>query len=78
VLDAVQAGMFNIYAVSKVDQAMGLLAGEETGSADGSGHYPEGTINARVVGRLREIAELQRDDESSSNEADESKPASRT
>jgi len=39
------------------------LAGEETGLADKAGHFPEGTINARVVGRLREIAELQRDDE---------------
>lgn len=61
VLEAVRAGQFNIYAVSHVDQALGLLAGDEPGSADEQGHFPEGTINARVVDRLREIAE--RDDE---------------
>lgn len=61
VLEAVRAGQFNIYAVSHVDQALGLLAGDEPGIADDQGHFPEGTINARVVDRLREIAE--RDDE---------------
>ncbi|MFO7703857.1 MAG: AAA family ATPase [Halopseudomonas sp.] len=66
VLEAVRAGQFNIYAVSHVDQALGLLAGDEPGSADEQGHFPEGTINARVVDRLREIAE--RDDEEEGDE----------
>lgn len=77
VLDAVKAGMFNIYAVSQVDQAMGLLAGEETGVADSAGHYPDGTINARVVGRLREIAELQRDDHSNATDKADTELAGR-
>ncbi|MFT6431937.1 MAG: putative ATP-dependent protease [Halopseudomonas sp.] len=77
VLDAVRDGMFNIYAVRQVDQAMGLLAGEETGAADKDGHFPEGTINARVVGRLREIADLQRDDEGSATDKADTRPASR-
>jgi predicted ATP-dependent protease len=77
VLDAVRDGMFNIYAVRQVDQAMGLLAGEETGVADKDGHFPEGTINARVVGRLREIADLQRDDEGSATDKTDTRPASR-
>lgn len=63
VLSAVRAGQFNIYAVSHVDQALGLLAGAEPGSADADGHFPEGTINARVVDRLREIAERDAEEE---------------
>jgi predicted ATP-dependent protease len=65
VLEAVRAGQFNIYAVSHVDQALGLLAGAEPGAADEEGHFPEGTINARVVDRLREIAERDAEEEES-------------
>ncbi|MEH6498045.1 MAG: AAA family ATPase [Pseudoalteromonas distincta] len=65
VLEAVGAGQFNIYAVSHVDQALGLLAGAEPGAADEEGHFPEGTINARVVDRLREIAERDAEEEES-------------
>lgn len=65
VLEAVRAGQFNIYAVSHVDQALGLLAGAEPGAADEEGHFPDGTINARVVDRLREIAERDAEEEES-------------
>lgn len=65
VLEAVRNGQFNIYAVSHVDQALGLLAGAEPGAADEEGHFPEGTINARVVDRLREIAERDAEEEES-------------
>ncbi|MFN3581014.1 MAG: Lon protease family protein [Pseudomonas sp.] len=65
VLEAVQAGQFAVYAVSHVDQALGLLAGDEPGSVDDKGDFPEGTINARVVDRLREIAERDREEEES-------------
>ncbi|PKM31970.1 MAG: ATP-dependent protease [Gammaproteobacteria bacterium HGW-Gammaproteobacteria-11] len=63
VLEAVKSGQFSVYAVSHVDQALGLLAGHEPGRADELGSFPEGTINARVVARLQEIAERDRDDE---------------
>ncbi|KAA0694920.1 ATP-binding protein [Halopseudomonas laoshanensis] len=77
VLEAVRAGQFNIYAVSHVDQALGLLAGDEPGTADDQGHFPEGTINARVVDRLREIAERDDEEEESEESAkSEAKPDS--
>ena len=48
-----------------MDQALGLLAGAEPGAADEEGHFPDGTINARVVDRLREIAERDAEEEES-------------
>lgn len=59
VIHAVRAGLFNVYAVRTVDEALGVLVGEHAGSADACGVFPAGCVNARVVERLREIAELQ-------------------
>ncbi len=58
VVAAVRDGQFNIYAVSHVDQALCLLSGVEAGCADADDSFPDGSINAQVVERLRSIAEL--------------------
>lgn len=58
VLQAVRAGRFHVYAVRQVDEALGLLLGEPAGTPDGEGRFPAGSVNARVVERLREIAEM--------------------
>ncbi|MGH8353145.1 MAG: Lon protease family protein, partial [Pseudomonas sp.] len=58
VLQAVRAGLFHVYAVHQVDEALSLLVGEAAGAPDANGQFPPGSVNARVVGRLREIAEL--------------------
>ncbi|MNH15323.1 hypothetical protein D3C79_749350 [compost metagenome] len=58
VLQAVESGMFHVYAVSHADEALSLLVGEEAGVADEEGEFTEGSVNARVVERLREIAEM--------------------
>jgi predicted ATP-dependent protease len=58
VLQAVEAGQFHVYAVSQADEALSLLVGEEAGVADDKGEFTEGSVNARVVERLREIAEM--------------------
>ncbi|MCO5786594.1 ATP-dependent protease [Pseudomonas sp. G11-1] len=55
VLDAAKAGLFHIYAVENVDQALSLLAGEDAGTPDAAGNFPEGSINARAVQRLKTI-----------------------
>ncbi|MNJ03910.1 hypothetical protein D3C73_1644330 [compost metagenome] len=47
-----------MYAVSQADEALSLLVGEEAGTADENGEFTEGSVNARVVERLREIAEM--------------------
>jgi len=59
VVEAVQKGMFQVYAVSSVDEAMEILTGVPAGrKVDGA--FEEGTVNARVDRKLREINELLR------------------
>jgi len=58
VLQAVEAGQFNVYAVSQADEALSLLVGTDAGTPDENGEFPEGSVNARVVERLSEIAEM--------------------
>ncbi|WP_421682485.1 AAA family ATPase [Stutzerimonas urumqiensis] len=59
VLDAVRREQFHVYAVRHVDEALGLLVGEPVGEADDKGCFPSGSVNARVVERLRDIAEIE-------------------
>jgi predicted ATP-dependent protease len=61
VIDAVAAGLFTIYAVSNVNETLELLMGKEAGVIDKEGNYPEQSINYNVVSRLKEISEM--DDE---------------
>ncbi|CAD5106957.1 Lon protease family protein [Zestomonas carbonaria] len=63
VLQAVRNGQFHVYAVRYVDEALSLLVGREVGVADDQGNFPEGSVNAQVVERLREIAELDMEEE---------------
>ncbi|CRI59170.1 Lon protease family protein [Pseudomonas sp. CCOS 191] len=58
VVQAVEAGRFHVYAVSQADEALSLLVGEEAGEMDDKGEFAEGSVNARVVERLRVIAEM--------------------
>lgn len=69
VLQAVRAGRFHVYAVRQVDEALGLLLGEPAGTPDGEGRFPAGSVNARVVERLREIAEMGVEDEETRQKA---------
>lgn len=63
VVQAVRKGQFNVYAVRHVDEALSLLVGREVGVADARGRFPAGSVNALVVERLREIAELDMDED---------------
>ena len=65
VVTAVEAGKFNIYAVNHVDQALCLLSGVSAGCADAENNFPDGSLNAKVVARLRAIAELDLPDDES-------------
>ncbi|MDX5371794.1 MAG: AAA family ATPase [Pseudomonadaceae bacterium] len=69
VLQAVRAGNFHVYAVRHVDEALGLLLGEPAGAQDDNGQFPKGSVNARVVERLRSIAEMGMEDEDKDKEA---------
>ena len=63
VLQAVRAGLFHVYAVRQVDEALSLLVGEDAGTPNAEGQFPAGSVNARVVARLREIAEMNMDED---------------
>ena len=58
VVKAVEAKEFHIYAVSTFDQALEILFKAVAGELNSKGKYPKQTINAEVINRLREIAEL--------------------
>ncbi len=61
VIDSCRKKKFHIYAIEHVEEALTLLTGQEPGKADKKGEYPEGTVNRKVVDRLREIAEMAKD-----------------
>ena len=60
VVGSVRNGSFHIYVVDSVDQAVELLTGVEAGQRREDGSYPEGSINARVDARLKEMGEAMR------------------
>jgi lon-related putative ATP-dependent protease len=57
ILDAVDAGTFEIYAVNTIDEGITILTGVEAGKADEEGHYPEESVNAKVVARLKSFTD---------------------
>ncbi|MCQ8179731.1 AAA family ATPase [Methylomonas sp. SURF-1] len=63
VIDAVEQGLFAIYAISSVDEALSLLTGQEAGAMNAEGQYPEGSVNFKAVARLKEISEMTSDDD---------------
>lgn len=63
VISAVEQGLFNIYAVSTVNQALSIVMAAEAGEMNPDGEYPEGSINFKVVARLKEISDLSSDED---------------
>ncbi len=57
VVQAVAEGKFHIYPITTVDEGIELLTGIPAGTRDESGQFPEGTLHARVLARLKELAE---------------------
>ncbi len=58
VIDAVEKGLFSVYAVATVDETLELLTGQLAGEEDAEGLYPENSINARAIFRLKEISDM--------------------
>jgi predicted ATP-dependent protease len=63
VIDAVAQGLFAVYAVSSVDETLELLTGQEAGTADSEGFYPENSINFKAISRLKEISDMATDED---------------
>jgi lon-related putative ATP-dependent protease len=60
VVEAVEAGQFQLYALETIDECMGLLTGIEAGIADAEGRFPEETLNRRIADRLISLADARR------------------
>ena len=56
VLDAVNKGTFEIYAIKSVDQGMEILTEKESGLKDEHGKFPKGSINYLVEEKLKLLA----------------------
>ncbi len=63
VINAVEQQQFAVYAVATVDQALTLLTGEEVGELDEQGEYPAASVQGKVIARLQEIAEADREED---------------
>ena len=61
VVDAVRRKQFNVYAVSHAEEALELLMGCKVGNLNARGQYTKGSINYKVVQRLKEISELSKE-----------------
>jgi predicted ATP-dependent protease len=57
VIQAVKKKTFHVWAVKTIDQGIEILTGLPAGDRDQTGHYPEGTINAKVDRKLLDLAE---------------------
>jgi predicted ATP-dependent protease len=55
VVEAVAEGKFHIYPVATVDEGIEILTGVPAGERDEEGQFPEETVHARVLARLREF-----------------------
>jgi predicted ATP-dependent protease len=60
VVDAAEKGLFHVWPIGTVDEAVELLTGVPAGERDAGGRYPEGTVNRRVDDRLAAFAEKAR------------------
>jgi len=61
VVEAVAQGLFAVYAIATVDEAVELLTGVPAGSADANGEYPPDSVNARVQARVHALNELHKE-----------------
>ncbi|ANQ53426.1 ATP-dependent protease [Thermosipho sp. 1063] len=57
ILEDVKNGLFNIWAVSNVDEAIKILMDKPAGKLNEKGKYPKGSVNYYVSEKLRKIHE---------------------
>ena len=73
VLQAVKEGNFHIYPVKTIDEGIEILTGVEAGESQGDGRFKEGTVNAMVDKKLRELGMKIKEFEGGGEEAKEEK-----
>ena len=73
VVSAVEAGLFTIWAVSHIDQGIGILTGVPAGEQEADGSWPQGTVNARIVERLEAMTKKQKEFDKDDHDDDKEK-----
>ena len=58
VVEAVEQGNFNIYAVSSVEEGIEILTGTKAGKRNSKGEYPQNSVYGRVDKRLHDMADV--------------------
>lgn len=58
VVEAAGADRFRVYGVQDIDDTMALLTGLPAGQRDAEGRFPDGSVNALVEARLRELSAI--------------------
>ncbi len=72
VVDAVKEGLFHVYEVKQMDEAVALLTGLDAGEVRADGTFPPGTFNALVQAALGAMHEkLEENDRDEGEESDE-------
>ena len=58
VLEAVEKGLFHIWTVKDVDEAIEIVMKRKAGKLTKRGYYPKGTVNRMVCDKLKEAKEI--------------------
>lgn len=61
VRESVEAGKFQVFAITWVDEAVSLLTGVDAGERDADGHFPAESVNGRVEQQLVALANARKD-----------------
>lgn len=61
IIESVKKGEFSIYAVSTIDEGIEILTNIPAGKKQKDGSYPKGTINYKVVEKLKKYTQIQKD-----------------
>lgn len=69
VRQAVEDGVFHIYAIDEIADAITLLTDCDVGIADEQGEYPDNSFNAAVATRLANWADLHKQDKDGGSDA---------
>ena len=57
VVDAVKEGKFHIYSVKTIDEGIEVLTGVKAGEKGADGNFEEGSVNALVDKRFKDMAD---------------------
>ncbi len=77
VVEAVKQGKFHVYSVKSINQGIEILTGVEAGERLEDGPFKEGTVNAMVDKKLRELGAKIKEFEGGGEEAKEEKKKKR-